>query len=69
MGGMLFSATGSNLFFNVTQSVIANNTPRNGFFYGLSDTMNFIANYNIIYNNSGKIMINANPKYNLDYNY
>jgi hypothetical protein len=69
MGGMLFSATGSNLFFNVTQSVIANNTPQNGFFYGLSDTMNFIANYNIIYNNSGKIMINANPKYNLDYNY
>ena len=69
IGGMLFSATGTNVTFNVTQSLIANNTPQNGFFYGISNTMTFNMNNNIIYNNTGKIMVNANPIYNIDCNY
>ena len=69
MGGMIFSATGSNLTLNISHSIIANNSLQNGYFYGISDTMNFNMNYNVIYNNTGKIMVNANPKYNLEYNY
>ncbi len=69
MGGMLISATGTNVIVNITESIIANNTLQNGFFYGISDTMTFSMNYNIIYNNTGKIMVNAKPKYNVDYNY